>query len=301
LINFMSLNLDKLEKISHGGFGVIYRDGPKAIKIYHSTVKTGYGSVAANPSLYFNKTKLTRLLKKEGLIKNTDLIQDVVCIDDKFVGVVYPYYEGITLDKCKDYPLDSRINMSRQIVENAKELTDHKIYPLDYKLNNMMFIDDKVKLLDLDDFYTKVRLVKSPRLLRKSNKILDETLKTLLGEYDYFSYIDSNVRELLMRNYFTLNDNYDDINKYLDDREKPVKFLLVDSDTDINTLLRNDDYLLLFINDDMKSRELFAFINRYNLSLYDVIKSNRLDRYLNNHNVDECIDKTGSKVLRMIK
>ena len=301
MINFTSLDLDKLEKISHGGFGVIYRDGPKAIKIYSTTVKIGYGSVAANPSLYCNKTKLDRLLKKEKLIKNTDLIQDIVFIDDKYVGVVYPYYDGITLDKCKNYPFESRIDMSRQIVENAKELTDHKIYPLDYKLNNMMYIDDKVKLLDLDDYYTKVKLLKSSRLLRKSNKILDETLKTLLGEYDYYSYIDSNVKELLKRQRYKLNDTYDGINKYLDEREKPVNFLLVDLNTDIKTLLREDDYLLLFINDNMRSRELADFIIKYDLSLFDVVKSNRLDSYLNNYNVDECIDKTSYKVLKKIK
>ena len=300
MINITSLNLDKLEKVARGGFGVIYKDGPHAIKIYHDNIRTGYGSEAPNPSLYFNKLKLNRLLKRNELVENTDLIQDVVCNGDKYIGVVYPYYEGITLDRCKNYPLKTRINMSRQIVENAKELTDNNIYPLDYKLNNMIYVDDKVKIIDLDDFFTKVKLFKSDRLLRKSNIILDETIKCLLGEYDCYGYIDNATRCLLDKDYIILNDNYAGINRYLDKKEKPVKFMLVDSNTDMDKI-DVDDYLLLFINDSFKNKDLLSLIINKDLSLYGVVRSNRLESYLNNYNVEECIDETKDKVLKKIK
>ena len=113
MINLDNINLDKLEQIARGGFGVVYKDGPKAIKIYHRSVKTRDGSLSVNPSLLLNKRKLSRLLKRNEKIKNTDLIEDIVCLNNKYVGVVYPYYDGITLNECMDYPIESRIDMSR--------------------------------------------------------------------------------------------------------------------------------------------------------------------------------------------
>lgn len=298
MINITSINFDKLEKVARGGFGVVYRDGDHAIKIYHDTVRTGYATDMPNPSLYFNKVKLKRLLQRNKLIENTDLIQDIVCDGDKYVGVVYPYYEGITLDRCKTYPLQTRLDMSRQIVENAKELTDNNIYPLDYKLNNMIYVDDKVKIIDLDDFFTKVKLLKSNKLLKKSSRILDETIKCLLGEYDYYGYVGHDVMCLLNKEH-SLNYNYDDISGYLDNKEKSVRFLLVDSNTDIDKIDRGD-YLILFINDSLKNKDLLTLIINNDLSLYGVVRSNQLENFLNNYNVEDCIDKTKDKVLSMI-
>ena len=300
MINITSLDLDKLEKVARGGFGVVYRDGPKAIKIYHNMVRTGYASEVPNPALYFNKLKLIRLLNKDRLIENTDLIQDIVYSGDRFIGVVYPFYDGITLDRCKKLPLKTRIDMSRQIVSNAKELTDNSIYPLDYKLNNMIYTGNKVKFLDLDDYFTKVKTWKSGRLLKKSTRILDETLRCLLGEYDCYGYIENDVRCLLEKDY-SINNNYDDINKYLDEKEKPVKFILVDSNTDIDKIDGGNDYLLLFINDYFRNKDLLSMILDNDLSIYGVVRSNRLSDYLNNFVVEECIDKTKDKVLTKIK
>ena len=301
MINLTSLDLDNLERIASGGFGVVYKDGSKAIKIYRPRLKTGYWSFVSNPALRFNKTKLNRLLKKDKLIDNTDLIQDIVCNGNKYVGVVYPYYNGITLNKCMNYPLDCRIDMSRQMIVKAKELTDNNIYPLDYKLDNMIYIDDEVKLLDLDDVYTKVKIFKSDRLLRKSNILLDETIKTLLGEYHYYSYVDLDLREVLLKKRRKTNDNYDDISKYLDEKEKPLKFALVDLDTDLDEVKGNNDYLYLFITDNVINRNIIDFVKNNNFGIYDVVQSNKLNDYLSNNFVEECVDKTGGKVLKKIK
>lgn len=233
-------------------------------------------------------------------IKNTDLIEDIVCLNNKYVGVVYPYYDGVTLNQCMDYPIKSKIDMSRQIIENAKELTDNKIYPLDYKLNNMIYIDDKVKIIDLDDYYTKVKLFKSDRLLRKSNIILDETIKTFMGEYEYYSYIDLDLQKLLLKKKTKLNDNFEDISSYLDEKEKLINFLLVDLDTDISKIENLDDYLLLFVSDFVKNEDIISYIINNNINVYDVVRSNKLLKYLNNHSIDECVDKTGVKILKKI-
>lgn len=180
-------------------------------------------------------------------------------------------------------------------------MTDNKIYPLDYKLNNMIYVDDKVKIIDLDDYYTKVKLFKSDRLLRRSNIILDETIKTFMGEYEYYSYIDSDLQKLLLKQKSKLNDNFEDISSYLDEKEKPINFLLVDLDTDISKIQNIEDYLLLFVSDFVKNEDIISYIINNNINVYDVVRSNKLLKYLNNHSIDECVDKTGVKIIKKIK
>ena len=252
-----------------------------------------------NPSLRFNKEKLSRLKRRNNKIEKTDLIKDIVYDGNKYVGVVYPYYEGTTLDKCLDYPLQLKIDMSREIVNRARELVKNKIYPLDYKLNNIIYTDERVQLIDLDDCCTKVKLISSNRLLKKSNLILDETIKTFLGEYDYYRCIGSETRELILNKYFELNDDFDSIDNYLNEREKPTKFLLVNYDTELD-VLKSNEHKKLYIYDQLNENELRELIDKNELLIYDVIKSSELDKYLNTYNVDECIDKRGKIIRRRL-
>lgn len=299
MINIRDINIDKLEKIGSGTYGVVYRDGCRAIKIYNDDIKVYYGCGLKNPSLRFNKEKLSRLKRRNNKIEKTDLIKDIVYDGNKYVGVVYPYYEGTTLDKCLYYPLQLKIDISREIVNRAKELVKNKIYPLDYKLNNIIYTNEKIQLLDLDDCCTKVRLIGSNRLLKKSNLILDETIKTFLGEYDYYRCIGSETRELILNKYFELNDDFDSIENYLNEREKPTKFLLVNYDTELD-VLKSNEYKKLYIYDQLNENELRELIDKNELLIYDVIKSSELDKYLNTYNVDECIDKRGKIIRRRL-
>lgn len=50
-----------------------------------------------------------------------------------------------------------------KLVRNSQELTRFRIYPLDLKLDNIMYVDGQVKIIDLDDLYTKYMLIPSRR------------------------------------------------------------------------------------------------------------------------------------------
>ena len=61
----------------------------------------------------------------------------------------------------------------RNPLEATNKLTDQKIYPLDYKLNNVIYTSQgQVKIIDLDDQLTKVTLIKNPYYFYKSTRRL---------------------------------------------------------------------------------------------------------------------------------
>ena len=186
MINLSKKDIEKFELIGQGGFGQIYRKDDKVYKIYREKIKTMMGSVVKNPSLKYNSIKLNRLINLNNKLKKNNLIENLIFINGKFQGVVMPYYEGILLSRTMEKPLEEKIEIAYQIVEKAKELTQNFIYPLDYKLNNIILENNEVKILDLDDYYTKVDLFVNPIHKRKCIRGLDETIKTYFHEFKTF-------------------------------------------------------------------------------------------------------------------
>ena len=70
----------------------------------------------------------------------------------------------INYDFLKDSSYKLKADLSRQFVRNSKELIRHNIYPLDYKLNNLMCENGELRIIDLDDFHTKVCRIPNPIL-----------------------------------------------------------------------------------------------------------------------------------------
>ncbi len=146
--------LTDLEDIDLGTYGAVYKKGDSAIKLYHDTI-----CCYRNPCLKFSKKKFWLLRRRNQLIKYTHLIDDVVFVKDQFVGVTYPFIEGNILDDFIDKNFSIKKDICSQLIRNAKELTDYHIYPLDYKLNNILYDQDgNVQIIDLDDIWTKVTI-----------------------------------------------------------------------------------------------------------------------------------------------
>ena len=183
MVNITSEELNSLEKIGSGAFGTVYFKDYKAYKIYHEMIKTDNYIIEKNPSLKFREIKVKRLLQRSKKLKHTDLIEDIIYIDGSFGGIVMPYYDGETLLNTKNKPLKEKIDISKELVRNAKELTKNRIYSLDCSLKNIMLVNNEVKIIDLDDYNTEVTILPSLTYKRSVVFSLYDSIKS------YFSRI----------------------------------------------------------------------------------------------------------------
>ena len=161
MVNLSSSDLKKLKAYKSGNFATIYINGDKAYKIYNEEVKTDNHYIAKNPVLQHRLrsiNKCNRLIRLNRKIQYTDLIEDIIYVDGKFAGVVLPSYDAPLFYDLMNEPIERRVELSRKLIKCARELTDHNIYPKDYKLINMFLVDGEAKLIDLDDVFTKVLL-----------------------------------------------------------------------------------------------------------------------------------------------
>lgn len=166
-----------LEYISHGSYGNIYRKENKAIKKYREKIK-GYN----NPCFRLNKKKFKLYKKRQNKIKYTTLPTELIYVNHYFVGVVYDYIDGdILTNIMKQIDFEQKKSICYDIIRNAKELTDHHIYPLDYKLNNIMYDqNNQIKIIDLDDIWTKATYLPNYYYYKRSLYELKETLLVFL-------------------------------------------------------------------------------------------------------------------------
>lgn len=305
MISITKVDLDNLEKCKSGDFGVIFRNNDKVYKIYKEEIKVGYSDYIRNPMRRYRRCRYRRMIDLNDRLQYTDLCSDVVFVDGKFAGICLPYYEGELLLDLRNSPFDLKMDISRQLVRNSRELTDNCVYPYDYKLKNMMLVDGEVKILDLDDIETKYSLL--PNLYRKRKTIrgLDETIKTFLGEYDRYLSNDFAEGEDISKPIYRLSSNYEGINEYLKEKEKKSKFLIVDykllDDDTIPLLLSLKDYRIIVTYygieyGKVKPPKILSRVISHNGSVFDFVEYNRLNSYLSNYNIGDLIEYNGQFV-----
>ncbi len=292
MLNLKKEDIKKLENIGSGAFGTVYRfNDDYAIKVYHDKVKTGFGLLANNPQLrrMDKAIKLKRINKK---LEYTDLVQDLLYIDGKYAGIVIPYYEGTTLNHMMNAPIELKIDISKQLVRNCKELTSNNIYPLDFKLNNMMYVNGEVKFIDLDDFYTKYHLFNHERQKRDAICGLDESIKTYFGEFRCSTYNEA-LGIYLTRERTIGNYSYSDIDAYLEYKNKALNYLFIDIDSDIDVIKaikNNGEYRIIMLYDSLgydgeEYVKYFEKLDRNNIYVYDMIKRSEFDLYFSNNKI----------------
>lgn len=299
MVKITQNEIKQLRAVGTGSFGTVYqKDDKTAYKIYHPYLCDCFGNSVSNPALSFSRRRLS-LLKKRGkelqFVKNP--ILDILFVDHHFGGVVIPYYDGTLLCRMMKVPFSLKYNIAKQFLENGKDLTDHKIYPKDYKLDNVLYENGIVRILDLDDYYTPVCHFPNRFHERRSIRALSETIYTYFGEYHYPCY-NKSVCDYLLKKPRDVLTTYHDIECYLQEKNVSHNYLLIHEDSDlslIKKLLNCKDYRVLFVfcNYFMKDDELLKTFDRFSknhVSLYDMVSSFQLDSYLLNENTDDVLE-----------
>ena len=294
MIHITFSDLEKLQRIGSGRFGTVYKkDDKTAYKIYHPTVANLMGTEQDNPTISIPITHYKLLLNRSKKLKYTDGINDLIRINGKIHGVEVNYYNGTTLSKVMNKPIDEKIELSKQIIKKAKELTHYYIYPTDYKLNNMMLEDNEVKLIDLDDQRTHEFLIPSFLFRAMSINALGETIQDFLKLYEHLNVPMDAAKETKREKAF-YSFLYKRIEKYIKIMAMKKNIIYIDKETDINKLkeimTHNDFEIVYSIEEKLEKNKYLEIINnlkKENLQLYDFILSNKIDNYKEIESINE--------------
>ena len=286
MVHTTSSEIEQLEYIGSGLFGkVLKKDRDTAYKVYFSTVKDEFGQYCDNPTLKLSKRRFNRLVQRSKELKYTSGILDTLSVDGEFSGVVMPYHYGTNLIHVLEAPLSVKIDLSKQLVRNAKELTHHHIYPCDYKLNNILLEDGNIQIIDLDDIHTHVCCGPNPFYKAYSLQSLNETIQTLLFEFGRI-HVPKSVSKELEREGREMRFSYNSLEAYIQGKEEKKDVLYIDSHTDIDALkelLKKHPYKLVYvIPEDLEENQYMNIIlelKKHHISLYDITYDKRVKDY----------------------
>ena len=257
------------------------------IKVYKDTIIDLVGDAIINPALSISKRRIKRIIARSKKVKNTDLASDFVVLDVFFHGYVLPYYDGKTLDKVKNLTYAEKKKISLDLVDNDQELKDNHVYSTDYHTNNIIVVDGKVKIIDLDDPLTHYTILPNLALSKLSMGRLNETIRDFYDEFDTTLYGCYTLDRLQrVRPGYSNNSRW--IDNYLQEKEKIMDYLIVDRDTDIDLLkelLRNHRFRVLYSLQDINYDETVRVVEYFkdnDVELFDFILEEKEDNYFSN-------------------
>lgn len=288
MISISKDELNQLEVIGCGKFGTVYKkDESIAYKIYHSTIYDDLTGIKIdNPSLLLSPFHFKKLISKSKKLEYSGGVLDTIYLDGKFGGVVIPYYNGDSLSKFIDASFAFKIDLSRKLVQNAKELTSQFIYPFDYRLDNVILEHNQIRIIDIDDVKTHVCMFSNPLYRAFSINSLSTMIQVLFRQYDH-SFVNSSVKELLDREKSFSAIQYQKIEEYIQQKEKKIDVLFFHFHSDLKKVyeLSNTHDLkciLVLENSAINKQELLKeihFLQEQGISLYDVVTPNKIDDY----------------------
>jgi len=298
--------LKKLEKCGSGSFGVVYKVNDKtAYKIYEETTRVCNMHVLVNPIMKYNKVKLNRLINLDKKIIKTDLVQDVIFVNNKFKGVKIKYYDGKLLNRLMEEDYSIKKEVANQLYNNAMELNENYIYPTDYKLNNIMYVDDSVKIIDLDDRYTKVYKLYNKRLEKEVCYGLGDSIKTFFNEYDYYNVINRDLPDLITRKKYDHMYDFESIKKYLEDKDESYNYIFIDKDSNFELVKKlaqdkNNRIVYLYkysMSEKEDKNNILWNYKKNNIDIFDTTEFSKSHLYFCDFNVRDASDLTKEKVL----
>ena len=294
MVNFDFKELKDMDYLGRGLFSKVYKkDDNTAYKIYEKYIKTEWGKIK-NPDLRINMLHYYLLMSRRKNIKGTDLLSDIVYIDNVKYGVVVKPYNGPTLFECNDLSLQRKGELSKVLVDKVKELHRHLIYPCDVRVHNAILEDGDIKLIDLDDEHTHALLYPSPLFYTLSMKSLCNATVDFLGRVGHY-YTEDHIHDLLSRDKNYLSLTYKGIERHIDKRVNTERsFIFISDDTDLSKLKDNDSTytndLVYIVKEDTPQEALPGIVRKlqvYNLPLYDFIELDKIPKYKEVENIRE--------------
>ena len=291
MIKISSEELKDLEYINSGKFGKVYKkDDHTAYKIYYKKIADESGRERDNPCLFLSKARINRIINRSKELSFTGGVLDRIIVDRSFGGVVVPYFEGDTLHNCSEIPIRKRIDIAKQYVSKSKELTNHLIYPTDYKLNNVILGQDgELHIIDLDDVRTHPSLFPNPVYHALTVSGLNECMWDIFDLYDYCS-VPRSVRKEIYRPHWHVTAKYNTVDSFIEDIEKPRTFVFIDDKTDLDFIstiadVPNFHYVYVLDYDGYETPDEAYFLSRLqkckekNIPIFDFVKRKDLDKY----------------------
>lgn len=309
MININSDDIQNYEYIAKGNYGSIFRVGDMAFKIYHVYIKDSYGEKYNNPELQNQKLKLLKvkhLINLGKKVKATGLIEDVIYVDNRFKGVSLPFYDGETLNLLLNSPYQVKKTISSQLIDNTKELIRNNIYPGDYKLNNIIFSNGKVRIIDLDDRETKILFT----LFNYDSTMcgLTNTIIEFMQDSYYEIFKKDKVeRYISFKNPFKVR-SFRGLERYLDEKDKEKNIIFIDNSIDFKLLKKvsNQKNRIIYVisdNDEIdinSVEENLRILKGVGTEIFDITYDECKRNYLNNYNTDNSYEIRGNRVLRFI-
>ena len=289
-------DLKNYRYLNSGTFGDVYQVNDSTVfKIYKKLILSGEDIYLINPQFYHKESYYRRIINKGKKLKYSDLITDIVYLNGRFGGVALPYYNGGMMLQYKKSSFEDKYRLALELYRNAYELANNHIYPVDYKLSNIMINDGHVKIIDLDDYFTKYTLFPNISHLKESVSLLSQTYVDFFDTtYSYpYTYC---VKEKLFSKNWPVYDNFKSLRKELSEFGRKYNYLIISSDADLEEVKKyasrfrflyqydkcilNDRYYLNII-DSLRKEGIF---------LYDFIKDDQIDSFKSNHSIDNMLE-----------
>lgn len=303
MINLTKEEIKQMELIGRGTYGKVYKNKDKVYKLYRPMVPKEDGTLVKNPSLKYKASRLNRLIRINQKLQYSDLIEDTIFINGKFRGVIMPYYEGKLLSKQEDTDIYQKILRMYNLLISTKELTKHYIYPTDLKLNNIIVQDGNIRIIDLDDYHTKVGFCPSSAHLKKAITSLDWTIKKYLHDYRNF-ILDEKIESHLQRKIPDVCKTYQGVEDYLYSKSIKHNYIFIDDTSRIENklrLLRDPKYRIIYV---CKHEDIYEAIDKLetkNITLYDLVPSYELETYEKHLSSNKCLGIKQDKMLKFKK
>lgn len=295
MVHINKEDLDQFEMVGSGRFGVVYKkDDNTAYKIYYPSFYDDFGQVINNPTLKLSPYRYQRLISRSKRLLYSGGVLDTIYIHGCFGGVVIPYYHGKRLNQMMNEDFALKVDISNQLVRNAKELSSNCIYPTDYKLNNILYSDGKVRIIDLDDKRTHVTRVPNPILNTICINGLGETIETFFHEYQHLS-LPKSISKQISRKTNGYYLSYKSIEGYIYDKSIKRDFIMLDSHSDLENLpdYSHDQSRLIYAIDERLSEEeyqvILNYLKNHHISLYDFVLRENLVNYWECENANRVI------------
>lgn len=140
------------EEIGRGKYGVVYRNGDKAVKLLNKPDNERMSKVIS----------AIRRLKLKNYYKIYDLLFFRKFITRSFAGVVSKYYPS-EVEDVLEMPMDYLLDNFASLCESQEILADNNILVNDLYSDNVILGSDEITVIDVD-LYSKISSVDSKSL-----------------------------------------------------------------------------------------------------------------------------------------